>query len=124
MSNNGDLLGTRTSKKDEFYTQLSDIENELRHYPKHFKNKTILCNCDDPSISNFFKYFSLNFEKLKKLITICYKNQQMDLFSQNDPNVPSIQSIMGTKMTIVSLTLMKLENTILNQTGIFAIMNA
>ena len=86
MSNNKNLKIAGKAKNDEFYTQLSDIENELRHYTKHFKNKTILCNCDDPRISGFFKYFSLNFEKLKlkKLITTCYKNQQMDLFSQND----------------------------------------
>lgn len=85
MSNN-QLQKARTGKKDEFYTQLSDIEKELKHYQKHFKGKTILCNCDDPRISNFFQYFALNFEKLKlkKLITTCYKSQQMDLFSQND----------------------------------------
>jgi len=73
------------SKKDEFYTQLSDIERELRHYKKHLKDKVVYCNCDDPRISNFFHYFSYNFEKLglKKLITTCYKNQNMDLFSQN-----------------------------------------
>lgn len=74
------------AKKDEFYTQLIDIENELRHYKEHFKGKTVLCNCDDPRVSNFFHYFSYNFEKLglKKLITTCYKNQERDLFSQND----------------------------------------
>ncbi len=74
------------AKKDEFYTQLSDIEKELRHYKRHFKGKVILCNCDDPRVSNFFHYFAYNFEKLglKKLITTCYKNQNMDLFSQND----------------------------------------
>lgn len=61
-------------KNDEFYTRLTDIEKELRHYRKHFKGKTILCNCDDPFESNFFKYFVLNFNKLglKKLIATCY----------------------------------------------------
>ena len=80
------LNKAKTNKKDEFYTQLVDIENELRHYQKHFENKTVLCNCDDPRVSNFFRYFTLNFEKLKlkKLITTCYKNQQMNLFSKND----------------------------------------
>lgn len=75
-------------KKDEFYTQLSDIENELRHYQKHFKDKIVLCNCDDPRISNFFKYFSLNFENLglKKLITTCYKSQDMNNFSKHNSN--------------------------------------
>lgn len=76
----------KVAKEDEFYTQLSDIENELRHYKKHFQGKTVLCNCDDPRVSNFFHYFSYNFEQLglKKLITTCYKNQNRDLFSQND----------------------------------------
>lgn len=80
------LNEAKANKKDEFYTQLSDIENELRHYKKHFKDKVVLCNCDDPRISNFFHYFSYNFEKLglKKLITTCYKNQDADLFTQND----------------------------------------
>jgi len=74
------------SKKDEFYTQLSDIEKELKHYKDYFKKKIVFCNCDDPRVSSFFHYFSYNFEKLglKKLITTCYKNQNLDLFSQND----------------------------------------
>lgn len=75
----------KAAKKDEFYTQLEDINNELRHYRDHFRGKTVLCNCDDPRVSNFFTYFAYNFEflGLKKLITTCYKNQYMDLFSQN-----------------------------------------
>ena len=86
MVKNTTLHAAKTSKNDEFYTQLTDIEKELRYYKKHFKNKTILCNCDDPRISQFFYYFSHQFETLglKKLITICYKNQQSNLFSQND----------------------------------------
>lgn len=80
------LSKAKTAKKDEFYTQLPDIENELRHYRQHFRGKTVLCNCDDPRVSNFFHYFSYNFEYLglKKLIATCYKNQDMDLFSQHD----------------------------------------
>ena len=83
---NKSLGKARNSKKDEFYTQLSDIERELKHYKNHFKGKVVYCNCDDPRISNFFHYFSYNFEKLglKKIITTCYKNQNMDLFSQNN----------------------------------------
>lgn len=80
-------LGTaRRNRNDEFYTQLADIERELRHYRHHFKDKTVYCNCDDPRVSNFFHYFSYNFERLglKKLITTCYQNQEMDLFSQHD----------------------------------------
>ena len=75
------------AKKDEFYTQLTDIEKELRHYREHFKGKTVFCNCDDPFESNFFKYFVLNFNRLglKKLIATCYAgspiaNQQLSLF--------------------------------------------
>ena len=85
-SSNKNLHTAKDSKKDEFYTQLADIERELKHYKKHFRNKVVYCNCDDPRISNFFHYFSYNFEKLglKKLITTCYKNKNMDLFSQND----------------------------------------
>ena len=73
-STNANLRLAAKAKNDEFYTQLSDIENELTHYRKHFEDKTILCNCDDPFESNFFKYFALNFEflKLKKLIAVAY----------------------------------------------------
>ena len=86
QSTNKNLHQAKNNKKDEFYTQLSDIENELRHYKEHFKNKVVYCNCDDPRISNFFHYFSYNFEHLglKKLIATCYKNQDADLFSSND----------------------------------------
>lgn len=83
---NRNLHRAKSSKKDEFYTQLVDIERELQHYRKHFRGKVVYCNCDDPYVSAFFKYFTKNFEflGLKKLITTCYKSQQMDLFSQND----------------------------------------
>ena len=82
---NRSLHAAKATKQDEFYTQLSDIEKDLRHYTAHFKNKTILCNCDDPTVSNFFHYFSHNFEKLKlkQLITTCYKNCDADLFSKH-----------------------------------------
>jgi hypothetical protein len=74
----------KSSKKDEFYTQLSDIERELKYYKDHFQNKVVFCNCDDPRNSNFFKYFAYNFQDLglKKLITACYKNQDTDLFDE------------------------------------------
>ena len=86
MGKNKNLNVAKKLKQDEFYTQLPDIENELRHYRNHFSGKVVYCNCDDPKISNFFHYFTHNFEKLglKKLITTCYKSQQPDLFSQND----------------------------------------
>jgi len=72
---NSNLHTAKKQKNDEFYTQLTDIENELKHYKEHFRNKVVYCNCDDPIESNFFKYFSLNFEHLglKKLITTGYK---------------------------------------------------
>lgn len=86
MSGNQSLHAANKAKNDEFYTELADIEKELRHYKSHFKNKTVYCNCDDPRVSNFFHYFSHNFEHLglKKLIATCYKSQSADLFSQND----------------------------------------
>lgn len=83
---NRNFQRAKANKNDEFYTQLKDIEDELRHYKDHFKNKVVYCNADDPRVSNFFHYFSYNFEYLgiKKLITTCYKNQEMDLFSMHD----------------------------------------
>jgi hypothetical protein len=85
-ANNSSLGGARTAKKDEFYTQLTDIERELKHYKAQFKGKVVYCNCDDPAVSQFFHYFSYNFEhlELKKLITTCYRSQATDLFSQGE----------------------------------------
>lgn len=79
------LQQAKKSKSDEFYTQLSDIESELQYYKSHFKNKVVYCNCDDPTISNFFNYFALNFKELglKKLIASCYREQEMNLFNVN-----------------------------------------
>ena len=83
---NSSLSGARDAKNDEFYTQLADIERELKHYKSHFKGKVVYCNCDDPRVSNFFHYFSYNFERLglKKLIATCYKNKDVDLFSKSN----------------------------------------
>jgi hypothetical protein len=83
---NSSFQRAKAAKEDEFYTQLSDIERELKHYRAHFKGKVVYCNCDDPWVSNFFHYFAYNFEKLglKRLITTAYKSQHWDLFSQND----------------------------------------
>ena len=85
---NKSLRKAKNIKEDEFYTQLSDIEKEIKHYKNHFRDKVVYCNCDDPRVSNFFHFFSYNFEKLglKKLIATCYKNKNLDLFSQNDSN--------------------------------------
>ena len=86
MAGNENLHAANRAKQDEFYTQLPDIEKELKHYRKHFRGKTVYCNCDDPTISNFFLYFRWNFEKLglKRLITTCYKNGQIEMFSNHD----------------------------------------
>ncbi len=74
MAKNSNLHAAKNNKKDEFYTQMPDIANELKHYKQHFVGKTVLCNCDDPYESNFFKFFALNFKAwgLKKLIATCY----------------------------------------------------
>lgn len=86
VATNKTLQQARKAKSDEFYTRLADVEKELKHYRHHFEGKVVLCNCDDPRVSNFFHYFSYNFEKLglKKLITTCYKSQDMELFSRHD----------------------------------------
>jgi len=78
------LTKAKTNKKDEFYTQLIDIESELKHYEHHFKDKVVYCNCDDPRISNFFNYFSSNFKKLglKKIITACYQKNETGFFNE------------------------------------------
>ena len=80
MKANQNLTKAKAAKQDEFYTQLTDIEKELKHYTKHFKGKVVFCNCDDPKVSNFYRYFYLKFEELglKRLIATCYKN--------DDPN--------------------------------------
>ena len=83
MAGNSNLHMSRADKTDEFYTQLSLIENELKHYKKHFEGKVVFCNCDDPFESNFFKYFAINFNTLglKKLIATCYATSPI-LFTQ------------------------------------------
>ena len=91
MAKNASLDRARKVKQDEFYTQLTDIEREMHYFKQHFKNKTVLCNCDDPFESNFFKYFVLNFNRLglKKLIATCYfsspvAGQQLQYFEDNN----------------------------------------
>lgn len=80
------LAAARTAKKDEFYTQLPDIEKELRHYRQYFEGKVVYLNCDDPRVSNFFRYFSENFEALglKRLIATCYQSEDPGRFSRGD----------------------------------------
>ncbi|MBQ2678304.1 MAG: adenine-specific methyltransferase EcoRI family protein [Firmicutes bacterium] len=87
MAGNKSLNKAKDAKNDEWYTQLTDIEKELRNYRRHFRGKTVFCNCDDPFESNFFKYFVLNFNRLglKKIIATCYTgspiaNRQLSIF--------------------------------------------
>jgi hypothetical protein len=77
MKANQNLTKAKAAKKDEFYTQLTDIEKELQHYKKHFKGKAVFCNCDDPKESNFWKYFENNFEflGLRSLVSTHYSLQ-------------------------------------------------
>lgn len=93
------LNKAKTAKKDEFYTQLVDIERELQHYWPHFKGKTVLCNCDDPYESNFFKYFALRFNQLglKRLICTCYngspvQGNELELRFDNIDDEPKKQA--------------------------------
>lgn len=109
------------AKEDEFYTQITDIENELKHYKEHFKNKTIYCNCDDPFVSNFFRYFSYNFEHLglKKLIATCYKSQATDLFSQNNSEKAIFLTYDGDKDGNGIPNINEINVTLLNSDGDF-----
>ena len=93
MAGNKTLSNAKDAKNDEFYTQLEDIEKELKHYREHFNGKTVFCNCDDPYESNFFKYFAMNFNALglKKLIATCYNGspvQGNELLLQFDLDAP------------------------------------
>jgi hypothetical protein len=96
------LTKAKTGKNDEFYTMLSDIEAEVAFYPDFFKDKKVYCNCDDPSMSMFWKFFSDNFEKLglKQLVSTFYmKEPEHDLFStshfQKPPKVPVVSTYNG-----------------------------
>lgn len=91
MAGNSNLHMSKNDKADEFYTQLSLIENELKHYKEYFRGKAVLCNCDDPFESNFFKYFAINFNSLglKKLMATCYAGSpivytQLTIFGEEE----------------------------------------
>lgn len=115
MAKNTALNNAGQAKQDEFYTQLTDIEKELRHYRDYFKGKTVFCNCDDPFESNFFKYFAMNFNSLglKKLITTCYSTSpviytQLSLFDEG--SVVAVDYPDGKKPYKVIITEVKDEN--------------
>lgn len=106
---NQGLHNAKVNKNDEFYTQLTDIEKELRHYKNQFKDKVVFCNCDDPYESNFFKYFVLNFNHLglKKLISSCYAgsgiaNTQLTLFSHESAENKTTKSPHRIEITEVA----------------------
>ena len=105
MTSNTNLNSARNVKNDEFYTQMGDIENELRHYKDHFRDKVVYCNCDHPRKSNFVKYFRVNFQSLglKKLIASCYRNNQPDLFSEYHWKPAIWMEYKGKQMDIKSL---------------------
>ena len=126
-----DLAQAKDAKKDEFYTQLSDIEKELVHYREYFRDKVVFCNCDDPYESNFFKYFALYFNALglKKLIATCYDGspiaqQELPLFAdeENKPKkkaykveiseVPDLDGNGTADLTDVQLLLKSSDNNV------------
>ena len=103
MAGNSNLNDSARNKQDEFYTQLSLVESELKHYRPHFKSKTVLCNCDDPYESNFFKYFAMNFNALglKKLITTCFATspvtgKEFQYYVDNDGQLSFVPSASST----------------------------
>lgn len=114
MAGNRNLHDSAKNKQDEFYTQLSLIESELKHYKEHFKGKIVFCNCDDPYESNFFKYFAMNFNSLglKKLIATCYATSPF-IYTQFDllgPEVPFCTEVGCKKPYKIEITEVKDEN--------------
>lgn len=97
------LRKAKKSKSDEFYTQYCDIERELQYYPDCFKDKVVYCNCDDPNVSNFFRYFVDNFQKLglKKVIASCYKESDIGLSNEQDQQTGFSCEYMGSKDSMI-----------------------
>lgn len=114
---NTNLSMAKVVRNDEFYTQLPDIENELRHYKDHFKGKIIFCNCDDPTWSNFWRYFHLNFTALglKKLISTHFdrvkSTYKMEYMGGNDADVEAGTKILleGNGIPIAATRRMRLQ---------------
>ena len=106
MTSNQGMNKAKSTANDEFYTQLSDIEQELIHYHKYFRNKVIYCNCDDYQTSNFVKYFKSNFDSLglKRLVSTNYVDQQLDLFNGHTPVRPVRYQYDGLKTCVEPLT--------------------
>lgn len=108
---NSSLGSAKSAKNDEFYTQISDIEKEMKYYEQHFKNKHIFCNCDDPEWSNFWRYFVLNFHRLglKQLTSTHYEDgipsYRMDMFKDVPENFKDKQTFMTLEETGIELPL-------------------
>lgn len=98
MPGNSNLHDSAKNKQDEFYTQLSLIESELKHYRQHFKGKVVLCNCDDPYESNFFKYFAIHFNALG------IKKADNDLLCYLPCNWTRVRVLCGCKGTALLLS--------------------
>lgn len=138
MAGNTILRSANKKKQDEFYTQLSDIEKELKNYKEYFRNKVVFCNCDDPFESNFFKYFAMNFNhlKLKKIIATCYEGSpivqtQLSLFDVNGIVVSSKNHTKPYKIEINEVTdenrdetidLADVENLIRNKKNVLSLL--
>ena len=110
MGSNKNLASAKDAKKDEFYTQLPDIENELKHYKKYFKNKVIFCNCDDPYESNFFKYFAMNFNHLELKKLICTSYAGSPIVGEEFSDLPLFKSLNSRKAYKVEITEVYDEN--------------
>ncbi|MBR6713613.1 MAG: adenine-specific methyltransferase EcoRI family protein [Selenomonadaceae bacterium] len=111
MAGNKNLNSAAKAKKDEFYTQIADIENELWHYQKFFEGKTVLCNCDDPYESDFFKYFMIYFNqlKLRKVIATCYAGSpivqtELDFFGTQNYNPHFDKRTQAIKLEVTEVT--------------------
>ncbi len=117
---NTQLGNAKRAKKDEFYTQLGDINAELGHYTAHFADKVVFCNCDDPYESNFFKYFAANFNalKLKRLVATCYvgspvagRQLELNLFGENDLAAKNTEDKKEKDGTLRSMRPLRLKDT-------------
>ena len=111
MAKNKNLNAASRAKKDEFYTQIRDIENEMYHYQHHFKDKVVLCNCDDPYESDFFKYFMIYFNQLglRKVIATCYAGSpivqtELDFFGTQNYNPHFDKRTQAIKLEVTEVT--------------------
>ena len=113
-SKNTNLTAAMVARNDEFYTQIEDIEKEMKKYRQHFRNKVVYCNCDDPRESKFYQHFKQKFDDygLKELITTCYKSKNSDLFSDHSSEQSFARFYDG-----------KRERSLLSVTAIFGVKN-